>query len=150
MTDPAPDAPQTPDPAERERRRLIPRDTVWGDEPSEVDASEVVGEVPGPITETRWHDHWVWVPFKVVWRFIEKSGKRIAVTIAGFGVLLAGVAMLVLPGPGILVIIAGLAILATEYVWAQRLLRKAKEKAEQAKNAVLGKKDQDEDAGTES
>ena len=35
--------------------------------------------------------------------------------------------MLVLPGPGILVIIAGLAILATEYVWAERLLRMAKD-----------------------
>jgi hypothetical protein len=39
-----------------------------------------------------------------------------------------------------LVIIAGLAILATEYVWAQRLLRIAKEKATQAKNAVFRKK----------
>ena len=41
-------------------------------------------------------------------------------------------------------IIAGLAILATEYVWAQRLLTAAKEKANQAKDAVLGKnKDKD-------
>ena len=48
--------------------------------------------------------------------------------------------MLVLPGPGLLVIIVGLAILATEYVWAQRLLQVAKEKATQAKDMVLRKK----------
>jgi hypothetical protein len=38
------------------------------------------------------------------------------------------------------VIIAGLAILATEYVWAERMLNLAKAKAEQAKNRVLGRK----------
>jgi uncharacterized protein (TIGR02611 family) len=48
--------------------------------------------------------------------------RRIGVTIAGFAVLLAGVAMLVLPGPGILAIVGGLAILATEYAWANKPL----------------------------
>jgi uncharacterized protein (TIGR02611 family) len=48
--------------------------------------------------------------------------RRAAVTVAGSAVLLAGVALLVLPGPGILVIIAGLAILATEYDWANKPL----------------------------
>jgi hypothetical protein len=47
------------------------------------------------------------------------------------------------------VIIAGLAVLATEYVWAQRLLRIAKQKANQAKDAILGKKDEpEEEEGT--
>ena len=54
---------------------------------------------------------------------------------------LAGIALLVLPGPGWLLIFIGLTILATEYVWAQRLLNAAKRKAEQAKAAVLRKKD---------
>jgi Putative transmembrane protein (PGPGW) len=83
--------------------------------------------------------HWVWFPFGVTVRFIGRNGKRIGVSILGFTLVLAGFAMLVLPGPGILVIIAGLAILATEYVWAQRALNFAKQKAEQAKNKVLGK-----------
>ena len=48
--------------------------------------------------------------------------KRYAVTIAGFGVLAIGAALLVLPGPGLLLIVVGLAILATEYVWAHRLM----------------------------
>jgi uncharacterized protein (TIGR02611 family) len=119
------------------------RHEVWGDDPEEVRASEVVEEFSGDArVQRRWHEHPAWAPFKVVWRFLRTSGKRVAVTIVGFAVLVAGVAMLVLPGPGLLVIIAGLAILATEYVWAQRLLAKAKEKAEQAKNAVLRKKDE--------
>ena len=84
--------------------------------------------------------HWVWFPFGVTIRFIGRNGKRIGVSIAGFTLVIAGLVMLVLPGPGLLLIIAGLAILATEYVWAQRALNFAKQKAEQAKNKVLGKK----------
>jgi hypothetical protein len=44
--------------------------------------------------------------------------------------------MIVTPGPGILLIIAGLAVLATEYVWAERLLNLAKQKAARAKDAI--------------
>lgn len=65
-------------------------------------------------------------------RWIGRNGKRFAVSIVGFVIVLAGVAMLVLPGPGILVVIAGLAVLATEYVWAQRALELAREKAKAA------------------
>jgi hypothetical protein len=83
---------------------------------------------------------WVWFPFGVTIRFIGRNGKRIAVSIAGFALVLAGLAMLVLPGPGILVIIAGLAILATEYVWAQTALNYTKRKATEAKDRVLRKK----------
>jgi uncharacterized protein (TIGR02611 family) len=82
---------------------------------------------------------WVWFPFGVVLRFIVQSSKRIAVTIIGFVLLLAGIVMIVTPGPGILLIIAGLAVLATEYVWAERLLNLAKQKAAQAKDAITRK-----------
>jgi uncharacterized protein (TIGR02611 family) len=85
---------------------------------------------------------WVWFPFGVTVRFMLRNGKRIAVTVAGLVLLAAGLAMMVLPGPGIVVIIAGLAVLATEYVWAQRMLNYAKDKAEQAKNRVLRRGDQ--------
>ncbi len=83
---------------------------------------------------------WVWFPFGVTIRFIMRNGKRIAVSVAGLVLLLLGLAMLVLPGPGLLLIIGGLAVLATEYVWAQRMLNYAKRKAGQAKDAMLGKK----------
>jgi len=54
--------------------------------------------------------------------------KRIIIGIVGFTVLLIGLAMIVLPGPAILVIPLGLAILATEFVWARRLLKKLKDR----------------------
>jgi len=142
----------TADPEPDPRKRRSPfRDEVWGDEPQELDASEFVEELETsrPGLSRRWHDHPTIVPFKIVARFIARNSKRVAVTIAGFIVVLAGLAMLVLPGPGILVVIAGLAILATEYVWAQRLLRIAKEKANQAKDTLLRKnKEADEDKET--
>jgi uncharacterized protein (TIGR02611 family) len=83
---------------------------------------------------------WVWFPFREAIRFIGRSGKRVAVTIVGFALVLAGLLMLVLPGPGLLVIIAGLAVLATEYVWAERMLNLARRKAAQAKDKVLRKR----------
>jgi uncharacterized protein (TIGR02611 family) len=85
--------------------------------------------------------HWVWFPFRVTVRFITRNGKRIAVSVAGLALVAVGLAMLVLPGPGLLLIIAGLAVLATEYVWAERMLNLARQKAEQAKNRVLGRKE---------
>jgi uncharacterized protein (TIGR02611 family) len=54
---------------------------------------------------------------------------RMATIVVGFVVLLGGVAMMILPGPGILGIIAGLGILSRELVWAERMLDYAKEKA---------------------
>jgi uncharacterized protein (TIGR02611 family) len=84
--------------------------------------------------------HWVWFPFRVTLRFIRRNGRRIAVTVAGFVLVVGGLVLLVLPGPGILVIVAGLAILATEYVWAQRALNYAKQKSEQARDTVLRRK----------
>lgn len=52
--------------------------------------------------------------------------KRLLVALFGGTVLLVGAALLVLPGPGLLVIAAGLAILATEFFWARSALRRAK------------------------
>lgn len=63
--------------------------------------------------------------------------KRSAATILGAALLAVGAAMMVLPGPGILVIVAGLAVLATEYVWARNLLNKAKNQAEKVQEAAV-------------
>ena len=52
--------------------------------------------------------------------------KKFFIALMGGTVLLIGIAFLVLPGPGLPVVAAGLAILATEFVWARRALRKAK------------------------
>jgi hypothetical protein len=118
------------------------RRDIWGDDPEERDATEVVAELAAvdPEAARKWHDHPAVVPFKVVGLFIAKNGRRIAITIVGVFVLLAGLVLLVLPGPGWLLIFVGLSILGTEYVWAQRLLRVAKEQANKAKDKVLRRK----------
>jgi uncharacterized protein (TIGR02611 family) len=61
---------------------------------------------------------------------------RVVVAIIGFLVVLAGLAMLVLPGPGLLVIAIGLGILALEFVWAERLLERTVDKMEDAADTV--------------
>jgi uncharacterized protein (TIGR02611 family) len=61
---------------------------------------------------------------------------RVVVAIFGFLVVLAGVAMLVLPGPGLLVIAIGLGTLALEFVWAERLLARTVDKMDEAADAV--------------
>ncbi|MHC1766416.1 MAG: PGPGW domain-containing protein [Verrucomicrobiia bacterium] len=53
--------------------------------------------------------------------------KRIAITVVGWLVLLLGIVMIVLPGPAFILIPAGLAILATQFEWAKRWLRKSRE-----------------------
>jgi tellurite resistance protein TerC len=55
------------------------------------------------------------------------AGRRIVIAVVGASVLLIGVAMIVTPGPAFIVIPAGLAILAIEFVWARRWLRKLRE-----------------------
>lgn len=57
-----------------------------------------------------------------------KQVKRLIVGVVGITVTLIGVAMIVLPGPAFIVIPAGLAILATEFLWARKLLDSVKEK----------------------
>ena len=58
---------------------------------------------------------------------------RATFIIAGLVVLAAGIAMLALPGPAFIVIPIGLAILALEFAWAERLLEHALVKGEDAK-----------------
>jgi len=50
---------------------------------------------------------------------IYASARRIGVLIGGSVLLVAGLAMLVLPGPGVAAIIAGLALLGTQFEWAR-------------------------------
>lgn len=64
---------------------------------------------------------------------------RVVVTVIGVAVTLAGIGMLALPGPGWAAIFLGLAILASEYVWARRLLRYTKDRAQGAASTVLAK-----------
>lgn len=118
------------------------RTEVWGDDPSERDADATIAELSAEelTRQRRWHEHRVVFPLKVVARLVARNGKRVGIAVAGGSLVVLGIALLVLPGPGWLVIFVGLGVLATEFVWAERLLNKAKEKAQQAKDKVLEKK----------
>lgn len=70
--------------------------------------------------------------------------KRLIIIVVGFTVLIIGIIMIALPGPAILVIPLGLTLLATEFVWAKRLLTRFKETADQVSSpkkarALLGR-----------
>lgn len=64
----------------------------------------------------RWTDH------HPLLRVVHKT----VVTVVGVVLVLLGVAMLVLPGPGWLAIFLGLGVLGTEFHWARRLNQRAK------------------------
>jgi tellurite resistance protein TerC len=55
--------------------------------------------------------------------------RRIAVALVGGTVLAIGIALIVLPGPALVVIPVGLAILGAEFAWARRWLRKVRERS---------------------
>jgi uncharacterized protein (TIGR02611 family) len=55
---------------------------------------------------------------------------RIGVTVIGVVIIAVGIVLLPLPGPGWLIIFAGLGVLATEYEWAKRLLRFARDQVQ--------------------
>jgi len=71
--------------------------------------------------------------------FLEtvRQAKRFFKILAGFTLLIVGVAMVVTPGPGWLVIALGLGLLAAEFVWARRLLNKLKAGGERLKSTLL-------------
>jgi uncharacterized protein (TIGR02611 family) len=60
--------------------------------------------------------------------------KTFITAVVGFTVIAIGVAMLVLPGPGLVVIGVGLLILSAEFVWAKRALDRMKDGAERLRN----------------
>lgn len=61
-----------------------------------------------------------------------KNIRRLAIGVVGGTVLLIGIVMIFTPGPAVVFIPLGLAILASEFVWAQALLVKVKERIRQA------------------
>lgn len=55
--------------------------------------------------------------------------KKVLIQVAGWFLVLVGLAALVLPGPGLLALFAGMALLATQYAWAAKRLEPVKKAA---------------------
>jgi 5-bromo-4-chloroindolyl phosphate hydrolysis protein len=76
---------------------------------------------------------------------LYKQIKRLAIFLIGISIVLIGGVLFFTPGPAIIVIPIGLAILATEFIWAKKLLKKFKEAtltiSQTAKDALSKKKD---------
>ena len=74
----------------------------------------------------------------VIFKTLQQA-KRFLRILMGFTLLAIGVVLLVGPGPGWLVILLGLGLLAAEFVWARRLLDSMKEKAVRLRKFVLSR-----------
>ena len=80
-----------------------------------------------------------WHSPREIYEFIFRSTKRIVIFVVGVALVLLGIALIPLPGPfSIPLMIAGLAVLATEYVWAEKALATVKQQATQAKDKAAG------------
>lgn len=67
-------------------------------------------------------------------RHLQRSKPvRVLYVVVGFTILGAGLAMLITPGPAFVVIPIGLALLSLEFAWAEKMLERAIEKGEKAK-----------------
>jgi hypothetical protein len=66
--------------------------------------------------------------------------RRVLIALVGGTVLLVGIAMVVLPGPAILVVPAGLAILAIEFAWAKHWLNRVRQYMPGKKNGMVDEK----------
>lgn len=56
----------------------------------------------------------------------RSAARRVAIEVVGWTLVVAGIAALVLPGPGLLGLFAGLLVLSQQYEWAERRLQPVK------------------------
>lgn len=73
--------------------------------------------------------------------------RRIIITVVGITVLLIGIALIVLPGPAVVVIPTGLAILSLEFAWARHWLAKFRDGANHAWNRLQNHAEETPPAG---
>jgi uncharacterized protein (TIGR02611 family) len=85
----------------------------------------------------------------MILRTVEQV-RRLSRIVGGFTLLLIGIVMLVTPGPGWLVILLGLGLLAAEFVWARRLMDRIKREGERVRNVVWRVAARDKDAPAEA
>ncbi len=72
------------------------------------------------------------------WQATYTTARRVVIAVIGVTVMLLGVILIFTPGPAVVVIPLGLAILATEFVWARRLLNRVRDDARGAFAAFRG------------
>jgi uncharacterized protein (TIGR02611 family) len=83
-----------------------------------------------------WYRGWEYGEVAVSFETVQQV-RRFFKIFGGFTLLFVGIIMLVTPGPGWLVILGGLAMLAAEFVWARRLLDRLKSQGERLRQTVM-------------
>ena len=63
--------------------------------------------------------------------------RRVFLIVAGFTLLVLGIIMIFTPGPGTPVILMGLGLLAVEFVWAKRIMKRVKHEGTRLKDILL-------------
>ena len=82
------------------------------------------------------------------WQAFPAPIRKVLAASVGAFIFIVGLALLVLPGPGIAVIVLGLAILATEFTWAQCSMHHVKRHGNRVRNTVFrGRKTKNEKRG---
>lgn len=111
---------------QQQPRELGPRLERFGERTEDfVDTMEVTLGRAVPKRLRKWESARQNTMVNVLW--------RAGVLVVGLTMVVAGIAMLLLPGPGWLTIFLGLAVLASEYTWANRLLLPVRRRVRQAK-----------------
>ncbi|MFZ4124417.1 MAG: PGPGW domain-containing protein [Candidatus Planktophila sp.] len=73
------------------------------------------------MNKEKLHDSWKHLPHPIRWVIVATIGGTLVVL---------GLIFMVLPGPGLPLVIAGLAILASEFAWAQYMLNQIRERSQ--------------------
>lgn len=73
------------------------------------------------------------------WKSLPHPIRWITVAVIGFTLVVVGLIFMVLPGPGIPILILGLVVLATEFAWARTILHKVRHHSGKAANAVTSR-----------
>ena len=92
--------------------------------------------MPKPQWTKRYTDSWASFPTPI---------RRILAASVGLVTLVVGVLRLVLPGPGLVVMLLGLAILATEFAWAKRSMHQVKQQGNRFARGIMRQKKQETD-----
>ena len=115
------------DPAEPGQTGTNADTTAPADDPAATTSGETTGETSGTGAGDEPAERHPFRRFFARHRTLDLT-YRVVVAVIGTAVVVGGVILIPLPGPGWLIVFAGLAILATEFAWAERLLRFARRK----------------------
>jgi uncharacterized protein (TIGR02611 family) len=68
---------------------------------------------------------------------LRRFARRLLVAVAGSVAIVAGLVMLVLPGPGLVTIVLGFGVLGREFAWAARVTARVRDRLTRARDALL-------------